>query len=142
VFLTPFISDLDVEAEKGGVLNTPPCIHKGLNTSSAEHSIHADESTRLSDAGSRLTVQRVKIFSDGSLGAETAALRLHNPEEVADVADHKGILYYDTESLRSKIRRAHECGYRLEVHAIGDAAAEQVCAINRTLSFRYQLIYG
>ncbi|OQR92014.1 hypothetical protein ACHHYP_04127 [Achlya hypogyna] len=68
-----------------------------------------------------LSCDRVKIFSDGSLGAETAALR----EPYRDTTN-RGVLMESDQSMRDKIRVAHAAGYRLEVHAIGDRAAAQV----------------
>ena len=75
---------------------------------------------------SRLLVDRVKIFSDGSLGAETAALRLPQDSAAPSEQTHKGVLMHKREAMRSMIAEARSNGYRLEVHAIGDAAAEQV----------------
>ncbi|CAM9101259.1 unnamed protein product, partial [Ectocarpus fasciculatus] len=76
---------------------------------------------------SRLLVDRVKIFSDGSLGAETAALRLERDSSAAESErTHKGVLMHKAEAMRCMIAVARSNGYRLEVHAIGDAAAEQV----------------
>ena len=92
----------------------------------------------------RLVLERVKIFSDGSLGAETAAMRLvHdtttptiNTSDIAtndvdepiasSIPTYKGVLMHETEVMRNMITVAKRSGYRLEIHAIGDAAAEQV----------------
>lgn len=69
----------------------------------------------------------MKIFSDGSLGAETAALRLERDSSAAESErTHKGVLMHKAEAMRCMIAVARSNGYRLEVHAIGDAAAEQV----------------
>ncbi|KAL4101745.1 hypothetical protein PRIC1_005493 [Phytophthora ramorum] len=62
----------------------------------------------------------LRIFSDGSLGAETAALRASYKG-----TDNKGILMNSDEDLLKKIRDADNAGYRVEIHAIGDRAAEQ-----------------
>ena len=109
---------------------------------------------------SRLFVERVKIYADGSLGAETAALKKPLPskrkrsEEVINQTDgdqssrlmtdgsvtkdsdldedcavesaHTGILTHSREDLTRMVTRARHLGMRVEVHAIGDAAAEQV----------------
>ena len=63
----------------------------------------------------------MKLIADGSLGAETAALRkcycgTHN----------KGMLLYTQESLNATVKKAHSRGYQLEIHAIGDEAASSV----------------
>jgi len=68
---------------------------------------------------SRLGLERFKLFSDGSLGADTAALRLSS-------GDIKGMLIFQIDELVAKVLRIAQAGYRVEVHAIGDAAAEQV----------------
>ncbi|EQC39539.1 hypothetical protein SDRG_02976 [Saprolegnia diclina VS20] len=68
-----------------------------------------------------LSCDRVKIFSDGSLGAETAALR-----EPYRNTSNRGVLMESDASMLHKIQVAHAAGYRLEVHAIGDRAAAQV----------------
>jgi len=68
-----------------------------------------------------LKCKRVKLFADGSLGAETAKLR-----ENYDDLEHSGIMIENAEALEMKIRRIHELGYQLEIHAIGDKAIELV----------------
>lgn len=68
-----------------------------------------------------LECHRVKIIADGSLGAETAALRQPYVGK-----DAKGLLIYSRPTLVSMVKTAHDLGYRLEVHAIGDEAAEAV----------------
>jgi len=68
-----------------------------------------------------LTCQRVKLFSDGSLGAETAALRTPYVG-----TDNRGVLIHPLDELTEKVRTAHQQGYQLEVHAIGDRALETV----------------
>jgi predicted amidohydrolase YtcJ len=71
-------------------------------------------------AETRLIMDRVKIFSDGSLGAETAALNK------ADSSSYTGILIHTKEKLKSMISEITDLGFRVEIHAIGDAAADQV----------------
>ncbi|XP_037047706.1 putative amidohydrolase YtcJ [Bradysia coprophila] len=68
-----------------------------------------------------LSCDRVKLFSDGSLGAETAALRLPYRG-----TDNRGVLMESDENLLRKILEAEANGYRVEIHAIGDRAAAQV----------------
>jgi predicted amidohydrolase YtcJ len=38
----------------------------------------------------------------------------------------KGVLIHEDSALRNMIAEARQRGYRLEIHAIGDAAADQV----------------
>ena len=158
---------------------------------------------------SMLTMERVKLFADGSLGAETAALRttfpppstspsttaaaaaaaaatadasLHGAAEQSTAsitpttttptptnsADHRsigtepgpytgvltypttsslltsepgsytGVLTYPTtSSLITSIIHATQLGYRLEIHAIGDAAADQVLTALEAVTTQY-----
>ncbi len=64
---------------------------------------------------------RIKLFSDGSLGAETAAL-IDNYEKSSD----NGMLIYSDEKMNNLISEAHAHGWQLEIHAIGDRSAKQV----------------
>lgn len=75
----------------------------------------------VSSSSSRLAWQRVKIFSDGSLGAATAAVR-----DDSATGQMTGLLIYDFDQLKGMISESRARGFRVEVHAIGDAAAEQV----------------
>lgn len=91
----------------------------------------------------RLVAERVKIFSDGSLGAETAAIRKvpNQPLYFDGAADTNrstkmdvgarakemtGVLIHETSALMKQISDALRKSWRLEIHAIGDASAEQV----------------
>jgi hypothetical protein len=67
---------------------------------------------------------RIKIFSDGSLGAETAAL-FDNYEN----SSSKGILIHSPKILYDLVSNAHNNGWQLETHAIGDLSAETVVSI-------------
>ncbi|MDH7571278.1 MAG: amidohydrolase, partial [Armatimonadota bacterium] len=60
----------------------------------------------------------LKLFADGSLGAHTAALS----QPYADQPETCGRLLFSTEALHQRIRWAHEHGYQVAAHAIGDAA--------------------
>ena len=64
----------------------------------------------------------VKIFSDGSLGARTAALK----EPYSDKRETKGIMLYTQKKLNKLVLKAHKAGLQLAVHAIGDRAIEAV----------------
>jgi predicted amidohydrolase YtcJ len=63
-----------------------------------------------------LCVERVKLFVDGALGADTALLR------EKDGSVH-GIRIHPQEELDAMVARTHRAGLRVEAHAIGDAAA-------------------
>ena len=63
---------------------------------------------------------RIKIFADGSLGAETAAL-LENYEN----SSNNGIMISE-DKIFNQITQAHNNDWQLEVHAIGDRSAQLV----------------
>jgi predicted amidohydrolase YtcJ len=67
----------------------------------------------------RLRIGPMKIFTDGSLVARTAAMR----DPFCDRHSH-GYLQEDPELLRSRILRAHATGWRIAAHAIGDRAID------------------
>jgi predicted amidohydrolase YtcJ len=63
----------------------------------------------------------VKIYTDGSIGARTAALR----EPYAD-EDSRGELLRTAEEIAETAERATELGLQLKAHAIGDRAIDAV----------------
>ena len=112
----------------------------------------SSEEINFAVADSRLIVERLKIYADGSLGAETAALRkapadienqqesinetlsIINIDEIDDSAisapavssEYSGILTHSKIGLQGMVSHARNLGFRVEVHAIGDAAVDQV----------------
>ncbi|MHA2098890.1 MAG: amidohydrolase [Candidatus Kariarchaeaceae archaeon] len=68
-----------------------------------------------------LSCDRVKLFADGSLGAQTAALR----EPYADTKE-MGLPRFSQDELNKKVLKIKKSGFRIEVHAIGDLATENV----------------
>jgi len=72
-------------------------------------------------AGSRVRINGVKIFADGSLGARTAALR----EPYSDDKSTSGVLRYTDEQLFELVERVDVRGMQAIIHAIGDRAIEQ-----------------
>ena len=68
-----------------------------------------------------LTIQGVKVFADGSVGARTAALG----EPYRDGTGH-GQLLVERTALARLWRETSEAGLQLAVHAIGDQAIEEV----------------
>jgi len=62
----------------------------------------------------------IKIFADGSIGAQNAAL------SEPFVGGGTGALNHDDAELRSMIRTAAAAGWQTVIHAIGDRAIEQV----------------
>jgi len=68
-----------------------------------------------------LKLRCVKIFTDGSLGARTAALA----KPYTDEPSTRGILYYTPSQLETLFKQADEAGFQIAVHAIGDKAVEE-----------------
>ncbi len=68
-----------------------------------------------------LKLRCVKIFTDGSLGARTAALE----KPYADDSSTKGVLYYNQEDLQKLFSEADKAGFQIAVHAIGDRALSE-----------------
>jgi len=64
----------------------------------------------------------IKILSDGSLGARTAALA----EPYSDKPDTCGMMLYKEEKLSELVEESHKAGLQLAIHAIGDRAVEVV----------------
>ena len=63
----------------------------------------------------------VKVFADGSAGGLTAAFfDRYLP------ADTRGVFTFPDETIHNLLRLYHEQGWQLDIHAIGDAAIEQV----------------
>ena len=88
---------LDVAAERG--------LRSGAGLGSAEHG--------------RAKVGWLKLFADGTLGSQTAALL--DPRTGTD--NDRGVFRMSPELLRDLAERAAEIGIATQVHAIGDAAA-------------------
>ena len=64
----------------------------------------------------------IKVFSDGSLGARTAALSRPYEDDPAG----KGQLNRTPKDLLAFLTKAHRAGFQLAVHAIGDRAIDVV----------------
>lgn len=63
----------------------------------------------------------VKVFADGSAGGRTAAMSVPY-ENGTDT----GVFVFDDTTMHGLLKDAHDRGYQLAIHAIGDAAIEQV----------------
>ena len=75
--------------------------------------------------GDRLTVRCVKLFLDGALGSRGAAF--HEPYD--DDPGNRGLTLLEPAELRRLLRSAHDAGFQVAVHAIGDRAnAEAIAA--------------
>ncbi len=65
-----------------------------------------------------LTIGPAKLFSDGSIGGRTA--RVRRPYE--GESDNLGIWMISPEEIEERVIRAHNAGFQVGIHAIGDAA--------------------
>lgn len=132
VFLTPIQDEIyqpptETRGIQGILPFRPGCLVnvRDMNSALSYHNAF--------DMHSRLLLERVKIFSDGSLGAETAALRSFPAADTTSSTvqgetkkTDKGVLVHDKSALSQMLADAYSAGFRVEVHAIGDAAAELV----------------
>jgi len=85
-----------------------------------EHLIEAGLRTGFGD--DRLKIGPLKIFTDGGIGACTAAMR----EPYTKDPENRGILWMEQEELNGLVERAHSAGFQIGSHAIGDRAIESV----------------
>lgn len=101
-------------------LRTWVCIygnHDGIGDEAYDQGFCAGRETGLLRYGA------MKVFSDGSAGGLTAAM---SEPYVAGDPNNFGIFCYSEEEMHKSLRHYHELGYQLAIHAIGDAAIEQV----------------
>ncbi len=71
---------------------------------------------------SRLSLNCIKFFADGSLGSRSAAML----ESYSDRPGHNGNYKYTDEELYQAIKLAYDNGYQVATHAIGDGGIHQV----------------
>jgi predicted amidohydrolase YtcJ len=76
----------------------------------------------------RLRIDTVKYFADGGLSGATAALSVPYRH-----ADTRGVLRHQADELLALARPAHEAGWRIATHAIGDEAIETVLSVYERL---------
>ncbi|MCR4805343.1 MAG: amidohydrolase [Clostridia bacterium] len=72
--------------------------------------------------GTRFVTSAIKEMGDGSLGAHSAVLR----GSYANDPEAKGVKVHEDDEMFELFRIAHEAGYPVVVHCIGDGAVEQV----------------
>ena len=70
----------------------------------------------------RLSVRSVKIYADGALGSRGALLL----EDYTDRPGHKGLLLHPENELSSIMELAHEHGFQVCSHGIGDGAVRTI----------------
>jgi predicted amidohydrolase YtcJ len=73
----------------------------------------------------KLTVRSIKIYADGSLGSRTARLKL----PYSDAPSGSGIIVTSPDSIKVLCRIAHEHGYQVNTHCIGDSATSLMLKI-------------
>jgi predicted amidohydrolase YtcJ len=78
-----------------------------------------DLGLRTGFGGDRLSIGALKIFTDGGMMARTAAL-----SEPYIGLDHSGQLFTDPAVINDYVRDAHNAGWQLAIHAIGDRAID------------------
>lgn len=78
-----------------------------------------------------LRIDCVKFFADGGLSGATAAISV--PYKVTGT---QGVLRFNDEDLFDLMWEAHDAGFRIATHAIGDVAIEQVLSTYEALHNR------
>jgi len=81
--------------------------------------------------GGRLSARAIKLLADGALGSRGAWLT----EPYADAPKQSGLAVTPQHELMAVAREAHERGYQIAVHAIGDAA-------NRTVLHVFEVVFA
>ena len=76
----------------------------------------------------RLRIDTIKFFADGGLSGATAALGVPYRH-----ADTRGVLRLEPEQFLTLARQAHDSGWRIATHAIGDRAIDQVLHVYEAL---------
>jgi predicted amidohydrolase YtcJ len=69
-----------------------------------------------------LTIGPAKLFSDGSIGGRTARTRFPYEGE----PDNHGLWMLSPAEIEERVIHAHDAGFQVGIHAIGDAAIEAV----------------
>ena len=93
----------------------------------------APETYESASPASRGRIHGIKLFTDGAIGVTTAAL--HEPYRTAD---HRGLLLYRDDELQSLIAR-YAAEKPMAIHAIGDAAIDQVVSAVEAAAHRLPL---
>jgi predicted amidohydrolase YtcJ len=90
-------------------------VHQGLPFARLDEAIALGLSTGFGD--DLLRIGPLKIFTDGALGSQTAAL-----EEPYGGSDDRGVLTIDPARLAERVATAAAAGIAVAIHAIGDRA--------------------
>ena len=88
------------------------------------------------DPYSMVQLGAYKLFTDGSLGSRSAALK----EPYSDDRNNKGFVICTQDELNEKVLTAYKKGLQPAIHAIGDAALDMtLSSIENTLSVTSKL---
>jgi len=71
-----------------------------------------------------LSCDIVKVFMDGALGSQTAAISVPYLEKNVDGSENYGLMQNTEEEFKKLFAWINESGYRFEIHVIGDKATE------------------
>ena len=96
----------------------------------------APDSLEMLTESAKQRVHGLKLFTDGALGARTAALHRNYLPEPHSGNSNRGILLYSDELLARTILGCFETGKSLAVHAIGDRALDQLVTVLESLKSR------
>ena len=117
----PTLASLDVYAAMADAGEIPIRVHACLRAEglalAAERGLQSGARLGTSPDG-RATVGWLKLFADGTLGSQTAALL-----DPRAGSDGRGVFLTPPDDLRDLAGRAGDAGIASQVHAIGDAAA-------------------
>ena len=83
-----------------------------------------DDLVRELESTGRSYVKGIKIFADGAIGSATAAI--YGSYRNQPATETSGQLIYNPERLNMMVQTAHNAGYTVAVHAIGDYAIDLV----------------
>ncbi len=78
-----------------------------------------------------LRIDTVKFFGDGGLSGATAAI-----SQPYRITNERGVMRFSDEELTELMWEAHEAGFRIGTHAIGDVTLDQVIGIYEELHRR------
>ena len=85
---------------------------------------------KLNNPNRKVQLGAYKIFSDGSMGSRSAALK----SPYSDDPENSGFMLFTQEELNNKILTGYEHGLQPAIHAIGDRALDMtLAAIEHTL---------
>jgi predicted amidohydrolase YtcJ len=80
-----------------------------------------------------LRCDSVKFFGDGGLSGATAAVSIPY-QNLSPGSPAHGVLRFETEELYGLALEAHQHGFRIGTHAIGDVALDQILEVYRRLA--------